>query len=137
LSSPELSTIARGPKTAISPNEPAPRLSPTPGAAIEKPTTIEPTKSAPTKPKMKPVSTGSPDDMAAMLLADDDDDSPTASKEVPEGTTVMELTAVDAEKLRAAGVPVGGDKKKAAISSPAETSSAAQEILRKYMKRPK
>jgi len=69
------------------------------------------------------------DQAAAMLLGMGDEDPPGSEPKVPEGSTVMEMPAVDA-----AGKPI--DKKKSTMSA-AESSAAASEILRKYMRRPK
>jgi len=67
------------------------------------------------------------DDAAAMLLGLDDE--PGSVPVVPEGSTVMDLPAVNAD-----GTPVKkGDKKK--LISGAEMSSAANDILRKYIRR--
>jgi len=98
---------------------PAPKPSATnkPAAATPKPTP------APSRPIPRSSET---DDAAAMLLGLDDDDPITESK-VPEGSTVMEIPAVDANKKP--------DPKKTATQ--AESSSAADELLRKYLRRPK
>ena len=69
------------------------------------------------------------DQAAAMLLGMGDEDPPGSEPQVPEGSTVMELPTVDAT-----GKPL--DKKKSTMSA-AESSAAASEILRKYMRRPK
>jgi predicted component of type VI protein secretion system len=76
------------------------------------------------KPAKKSSETSTADDLAAMLLAEEDDSNPI---QVPEGSTVMEMLAVDADKIKAAGA----DPKKK-IASSQETSSAAAEILKKY-----
>jgi predicted component of type VI protein secretion system len=71
------------------------------------------------------------DRIAAMLLGLNDEP-------VPEGSTVVEMPAVNAE-----GQPVGADAKAddkkdpKKIASREDTSNAASEILRKYMRRPK
>lgn len=73
------------------------------------------------------------DKIAAILLGLDDDDS---SAEVPQGSTVMDAPALDAM-----GQPIKTPEKKEDDKKPAQTreemSSAASEILRKYMRRPK
>jgi pSer/pThr/pTyr-binding forkhead associated (FHA) protein len=69
------------------------------------------------------------DAAAAMLLGMGDEDPPGSDPKVPEGSTVMEIPAVDAT-----GKPV--DQKKKTVTA-AESSAAASEILRKYMRRPK
>jgi pSer/pThr/pTyr-binding forkhead associated (FHA) protein len=95
---------------------------PKPSATTKPAATPKPTP-GPSKPIPKPSAT---DDAAAMLLGLDDDEPITDSK-VPEGSTVMEIPAVDASKKP--------DPKKTATQ--AESSSAADELLRKYLRRPK
>ena len=88
-------------------------------------------------PIPKPSSTASADDIAAAMMAEDD----ASDVSVPDGSTVMDLPAIDAEKLRMAGqdpskagsTPAGGKKP----MSSEDSSNVASEILRKYMKRPK
>jgi pSer/pThr/pTyr-binding forkhead associated (FHA) protein len=87
----------------------------------------------PTAAPVKIASTPATDDSqehdvaAAMLLGLDDE--PGGTPEVPEGSTVMDLSAVNAD-----GTPVKqGDKKK--TISGAEMSTAANDILRKYIRR--
>jgi hypothetical protein len=70
------------------------------------------------------------DKVAAMLLSMGDDESGEAA--VPQGSTVMELPAVLAAE-NAGGK--SDEKKKAAV--PEDTSNAASEILRRYMRRPR
>lgn len=70
------------------------------------------------------------DAAAAMLLGMGDEDPPGAEPSIPEGSTVMELPNVDAAKA-------ADEKKKSATPTAAETSAAASEILRRYMRRPK
>ena len=100
-------------------------------------TTPNPAKKADSKPAVK-LSAGAgesdQDKIAAMLLGMDDDDS---SAEVPQGSTVMDAPALDAM-----GQPIKPpEEKKDDGKKPAQTreemSSAASEILRKYMRRPK
>ncbi|HUR55951.1 MAG TPA: FHA domain-containing protein [Gemmataceae bacterium] len=73
------------------------------------------------------------DKIAAMLLGMDEDDS---SPDIPQGSTVMDAPALDAM-----GQPIKQPEKKDDGKKPAQTreemSSAASEILRKYMRRPK
>ncbi len=69
------------------------------------------------------------DAAAAMLLGMGDEDPPGSEPQVPEGSTVMDVPAVDAT-----GKPI--EQKKKTITA-AESSAAASEILRKYMRRPK
>jgi pSer/pThr/pTyr-binding forkhead associated (FHA) protein len=68
------------------------------------------------------------DDAAAMLLGMDDD-APGSVPQVPDGSTVMDVPTVNADGTIAKKV----DKKK--LLSGAEMSSAANDILRKYIRR--
>ena len=69
------------------------------------------------------------DAMAAMLLAmDDDDTSSGGTPIVPEGSTMMEMPAANTD-----GSPKKKEKK--ATISGAEMSSAANDILRRYIRR--
>jgi len=112
---------------------------PSAGAAA-KPTPASSTSVKPVPPPKPPAKSASQaeiqldeaDAAAAMLLSMGDEDPPGSEPKVPEGSTVMELPAVDAEKLKALEA-----KKKDSPMSQAESSSAASEILRKYMRRPK
>lgn len=89
-----------------------------------------------TKPPSRPALPKAPppaddaDAAAAMLLGMGDEDPPGSEPEVPGGSTIMEMPSVDAEKKAA-------EEKKKGVPSQAETSAAASEILRKYMRRPK
>jgi hypothetical protein len=66
---------------------------------------------------------------AAMLLGLDDDEPGTGENpSIPDGSTVMEMPAVNAEDSKEA------EKKKKSISG-AEMSAAANDILRKYIRR--
>ena len=67
------------------------------------------------------------DSAAAMLLGLDDE--PGAVPQVPEGSTVMDVAAVNAD-----GTPMKKSDKKKSISG-AEMSSTANDILRKYIRR--
>ncbi len=84
-------------------------------------------------PKLAPVpipkasSDDDHDKMAAMLLGMGDDAE--GEPKVPEGSTVMELPAVLAEAGKT------DDKKTSAVKE--DTSNAASEILRRYMRRPR
>ena len=71
---------------------------------------------------------GEHDHAAAMLLGLDDDE-PGAVPQVPEGSTIMEMPAVNAD-----GTPVKTNDKKKSITG-AEMSSTANDILRKYIRR--
>ncbi|MBI1918628.1 MAG: FHA domain-containing protein [Planctomycetes bacterium] len=76
------------------------------------------------------------EDIAAMLLSLKDDDNPSTnlgSGEIPEGSTVMEMTVPP--EMGADGKPKEEEKPKPAGS--ANTSSAAKAILEKYMRRPR
>lgn len=113
---------------------------------------VKPSSETPTNPEvrssltptaadaMPAVRTGRPDqdtdaDAAAAMLLGMDDDDPAVPPHVPDGTTIHEMPAVDIEKM-AAEMKAASDKKKVVPTS-AETSDAASEILRKYMRRPK
>ena len=73
------------------------------------------------------------DQIAAMLLGMDDD-----SPSVPDGSTVIETPAVDAQgkPLPPAGKPEEKDGKKP-VQSREDMSNAANDLLRKMMRRPK
>jgi len=71
------------------------------------------------------------DKMAAMLLGMDED----GNGDVPDGSTIMEMPKVDVTAEQAAAKAATGDKKP--VQSREEMSSAASEILRKMMRRPK
>jgi pSer/pThr/pTyr-binding forkhead associated (FHA) protein len=95
--------------------------------------TPSPMKPAPKKEPAKTTAMTAADESdaaAAMLLGMGDEDPPGADPVIPGGSTVMDLPNVDAAKL-------ADDKKKAAVPTAAETSAAASEILRRYMRRPK
>jgi pSer/pThr/pTyr-binding forkhead associated (FHA) protein len=90
------------------------------------PGTVEP---APTPPS----TVHEDDQMAAILLGlDDPSTNPTALPEIPEGSTVMELPALP-------GDPTATPKKDEKKPDPtkANTSKAADDILRKYRERPR
>jgi pSer/pThr/pTyr-binding forkhead associated (FHA) protein len=76
------------------------------------------------------------EDIAAMLLGIQDGDTSaltgTGEESIPSGSTVMEVPAVNPGQE---GTP-GADKDKAKANS-ANTSSAAEAILKKYMRRPR
>ena len=67
------------------------------------------------------------DDIATMLLGMDD-----GPAYVPDGSTIMEMPAVLAGAIAAAG-----EKKKGAIMSSEDSSNAACDILKKMMRRPR
>jgi pSer/pThr/pTyr-binding forkhead associated (FHA) protein len=81
-------------------------------------------------PEPAPAAADDHDKVAAMLLSMGDDESGEAA--VPQGSTVMELPAVLAAE-NAGGK--SDEKKKATV--PEDTSNAASEILRRYMRRPR
>lgn len=114
--------------TAGAPKAPARDTTPNPAKA--------PPKKADSKPAIKlSASETDQDKIAAMLLGMDDDDSTPGV--VPDGSTIM-----DAPMLDAMGQPIKRpEEKKDDGKKPAQTreemSSAASEILRKYMRRPK
>jgi pSer/pThr/pTyr-binding forkhead associated (FHA) protein len=105
-------------------------------------TPLPPTK-APPPSEAEPAAatdTGSEsdDDIAAMLLSLGDDgvtttNDPAALTDVPEGSTVMDLPSPFAAKKEEQDKDKEKDKKKAT----GNTSSAAKEILEKYMRRPR
>jgi pSer/pThr/pTyr-binding forkhead associated (FHA) protein len=68
------------------------------------------------------------DDAAALLLGMDDDNS-SSDPSIPEGSTIMEIPAIDPAKIKEAE-----DKKKKTITG-AQMSAAANDILRKYIRR--
>lgn len=106
----------------------APKLAPS--STTVKPVPVP--KSVPKPASKAEILLDDADSAAAMLLGMGDEDPPGSEPHVPEGSTVMELPAVDAAKLK----ELEGKKKDAPMSQ-AESSSAASEILRKYMRRPK
>ncbi len=108
-------------------------------------TTSKPVKPAPPKAPIVPVPTAkadaekdgpeSDDDIAAMLLGLNDDSS---TPYVPEGSTIYEMPKIDDEAIaKAEAEKKAKDKKSGAVPSREETSSAASDILRKYMRRPR
>jgi predicted component of type VI protein secretion system len=132
-------------------NEPTP-VPPTKVPAAKAPaasgkTPLPPTKAPPPakEPEPAPDKTSAPvkesegdseDDVAAMLLSLGDDGAgsagdPAAAASIPDGSTVMDLPSPFAAKKEEGEK----DKKKAAATG--NTSSAAKEILEKYMRRPR
>jgi predicted component of type VI protein secretion system len=89
---------------------------------------MKPVESKPVKqPIPGPAATESDEDIAAMLLGMGDDSS------VPEGSTVFEMNAVNPD-----GTPKVESKTDAKKADTKEDSSnAASDILRKYMRRPR
>lgn len=92
------------------------------------------------KPGPKPAPASNPpgaddednDKIAAMMLGLNDDD-------VPQGSTVFDMPAVDASGNPLPAPDAKADEKKDSkkVASREDTSNAASEILRKYMRRPK
>lgn len=103
-------------------------------AAGVKPTSSTAAKPAPKlQPQPIPKATSEdPDAAAAMLLGMDDDDPTGAPPVVPEGSTVFELPA------GGVATPKPDEKKDPKkVISREDSSNAASEILRKYMRRPR
>jgi pSer/pThr/pTyr-binding forkhead associated (FHA) protein len=96
----------------------------------------------PTKTPPAPAKAGAPagedDDAAAMLLSLGDDGDGSSGipslPDVPEGSTVMDLPSPFSPKPEEAAKKDDKDKKP---KPPGNTSSAAKEILEKYMRRPR
>jgi predicted component of type VI protein secretion system len=91
-----------------------------------------PTPSPTPKPAPAPVAEDDPDRIAAMLLSMGDDDS----AEVPGGSTIMDMPSVEGGGEPAAKAKAEEEKKKG-VPTAAETSAAASDILRRYMRRPR
>lgn len=93
------------------------------------------------KPTPVPAKAGSADDdhVAAMLLSLQDDGDPSAtvsSVEVPGGSTVMDMVARDAKgEPKSEDKPDDKTKKPEAKAQQANTSAAAEAILKKYSRR--
>lgn len=88
------------------------------------------------KPQPIPPAASADDDQdtaAAMLLGMGDEPEP----KVPGGSTIMEMTSVNPPPEGEAAKPEEGKDKKSAIPSREDSSSAASEILRRYMRRPR
>jgi predicted component of type VI protein secretion system len=79
------------------------------------------------------------DDIGAMLLSIQDDGTPgpISSGEVPEGSTVLELTVPPGAEDPAKAGKDKEDKEAKAKAASGNTSSAAKNILEKYMRRPR
>ena len=95
-----------------------------------------PAAQPPVKPKPQPIpkaaSSGGDDDAAALLLGMTDDDPSPGPDAVPTGSTIMDVPVG-----ALAGTPPAADAKKGAVPTKEDTSNAASEILRKYMRRPR
>jgi predicted component of type VI protein secretion system len=108
---------------------PAARPAAKPAGSKESPALAAGPKEAPAQP---PTYADEQDRLAAMLLGMDDG-------EVPGGSTVIDMPAAAAMKAEAEAAAAGAkpDPKKPAAPTKEDTSSAASEILRKYMRRPR
>ncbi len=106
----------------------------TPAAAPARDTT--PTPAA--KPAVKPVAGQSEEDrIAAMILnMENDDDSSSSGSAVPEGSTVMDMPLPAGATAEGAKGGKTDDKPKKAQTRE-EMSNAANDLLRKYIRRPK
>lgn len=99
--------------------------------AVDKPT--DTTTPAPTPaPVPAPAAEDDPDRIAAMLLSMGEDDA----VEVPGGSTVMDMPSVE-NGADPAAAKAEEEKKKKGVPTAAETSAAASDILRRYMRRPR
>lgn len=94
------------------------------------------TGSKPAQPKVPakaPANADSEDDIAAMMLGMGEDDAPSSGTPyVPEGSTIMEMPAAMLD-------PNAPKKDEPAAAKPTVqgSSNAAEELLRKYMRRPR
>jgi len=155
---PETAAALAAVKAATGTAPKAPLRDATPNPAAKKPGSKEaPAIKAPANPATKPaaakpVAPGTPtpapaapvastsgamteddhDKIAAMLLGMDDD-----SPSVPDGSTVVEVPAVDAQGNPIPPAAKPEDKGKKQMQSREEMSSAANDLLRKMMRRPK
>lgn len=102
---------------------------PKPSSTTLKPVANTPPKAAP-QPIPGPSGDSGDDDIAAMLLGMGDD------VKVPEGSTVFELPAVNADGTPKKEEPAK-DATKKGVPSREDSSNAANDILRKYMRRPR
>jgi pSer/pThr/pTyr-binding forkhead associated (FHA) protein len=105
----------------------------TDSSAKMKPITAPPLKtgsSTASKPvqKVPAAADAEADAMAAMLLALDADDTTTKPGEVPEGSTIMDMPAANVDAAKK-------EKEKKKMPSGAEMSNAANDILRRYIRR--
>jgi len=81
-----------------------------------------------------PMSSDDHDAAAALLLGMGDEDDP----KVPEGSTVFEMNAVGAPPGEGGEEPKAEESKdKKKVPTQADTSNAASDILRRYMRRPR
>lgn len=129
----ELKVTGGGPQSDSTPLPNSLKSLPKGDSAVAARGTPSPLTPAPKSEPAKTVVTAPGDEhdvAAAMLLGMGDEDPPGATPEIPGGSTVMELPNVDAGQG-------SEEKKKTSVPTAAETSAAASEILRKYMRRPK
>jgi predicted component of type VI protein secretion system len=112
-------TIKIVPKQTTVAAAPAPAAAPVAVAAVEPAAASAPAAG----------SSEESEDAAAMLLSMDENSGTDGTTEgkIPDGTTVMDIPAVDAQ----------GDASKKAKLAQADTSKAAAELLSKYMRRPR
>lgn len=105
-----------------------------PGTAPARDTTPNPAS----KPPVKPVAGQSEEDrIAAMILnMENDDDSSSSGSAVPDGSTVMDMPLPAGATAEGAKDGKTDDKPKKAQTRE-EMSSAANDLLRKYIRRPK
>ncbi len=93
---------------------------------VQKPVTVPAPATAAAAPEK--IGGGDADDAAAMLLGMDDDSPSGEAPSIPGGSTVMEIPAVDAS-----GRPI--QPKKDDKKASAESSTAANDLLKKYFRR--
>lgn len=122
LKSPSTETTAQLRTAAGQPPKSAPAQKP----AAAKSTPAQ--KPTPAPPKPAPTSGGDADSAAAMLLSMEDDTPSGEQPSIPDGSTVMEIPAVDA-----AGRLI--QPKKEEKKEVAESASAASDLLKKYFRR--
>jgi predicted component of type VI protein secretion system len=104
-----------------------------PGTAPARDTTPNPAS----KPPVKPVAGQSEEDrIAAMILNMENDDSSSSGSAVPDGSTVMDLPLPAGATAEGAKDGKTDDKPKKAQTRE-EMNSAANDLLRKYIRRPK
>ncbi len=106
-------------------------------SAAQKPVPKPAAKPQPIPTPTKSSSDGGPesdDNIAAMLLGLDDD-APSTS--IPEGSTVFEMKAVNPDGSPKPAVVVDPKVAKKGVLTQEESSSAASDILRKYLRRPR
>lgn len=123
--------------TAAAPKAPTRDATPAPGKSGAKPGAVKPgTSDAPSLTSSESVSDDDHDRVAAMLLGMDED----GNGSVPDGSTVMDIPSPLLGATEE--MPKMDDKKKdgdkpAKAQTREEMSTAANDLLRKYMRRPK